>query len=108
MPFPRPSPPRVLIADLRAFLAERSRHQVLAAVVAVLMPAFFVFLFIVDTNRNTMPGEQVIYVESWSADRTDAEIVADQKKRQAEKEALQKERQRQWQKVDDALDRMGI
>lgn len=108
MPFPRPAKPAVFMADLRAFIADRSRHQIVAAVVAIMMPMIFVFGFIIDSNTNTLPGEQVVYVESWSANRTDAEIVAEQKKRQAEKEALQKERQRQFQKLDDSLERMGI
>jgi hypothetical protein len=108
MPFPRPAKPKVFIEDLRAFIADRSRHQIIAAVVAIMMPMIFVFGFIIDANTNTLPGEQVIYVESWSANRTDAEIKADQKKRQAEKEALQKERQRQFKKLDDSLERMGI
>lgn len=96
------------MADLRAFIADRSRHQILAGVVAIMMPIIFVFGFIIDSNTNTLPGEQVVYVESWSASRTDAEIIAEQKKRQAEKEALQEERQRQFQKLDDNLERIGI
>ena len=108
MPFPRPAKPKVFIEDLRAFIADRSRHQIIAAVVAIMMPMIFVFGFIIDANTNTLPGEQITYVESWSANRTDAEIIADQKKRQAEKEALQKERQRQFKTLDDKLERMGI
>lgn len=96
------------MADLRAFIADRSRHQIVAAVLAVMMPIIFVFGFIIDANTNTLPGEQIVYVQSWSANRTDAEIIADQKKRQAEKEALQKERQRQFKKLDDSLERLGI
>lgn len=108
MPFPRPARPRVLLADIRALLAQRSRHQVVAAVAAVFMPIAIITGFWLDASRDRNPGEQIIYVNSWSANRTDAEIIADQKKAQAEKEARQKERQRQFQKLDESLERVGL
>ena len=98
--FPRPASPRALWADLRAFAKERSRVQWVAALVAVAMPILIVAGFYQDSKTNIGPGEQLIYAESWSADRTDAEILADQKKRQAEKEAYAAERQRQFQKLE--------
>ena len=39
---------------------------------------------------NTAPPPQIIYVESCTANRTDAEIIADQKKDQAERDAARK------------------
>ena len=72
MPLPRPASPRALLADLRAFTQERSRHQWVAAFFAVVMPVVIVIGFIVDSRTNTAPGEQMIYVESWSAKRSDA------------------------------------
>ena len=108
MPLPRPSSPRALLADIKAFAAQRSRVQWGAAAVAVIMPLAIIVLFITDANTNTQPGPQLIYVESWSANRTDAEIIADQKKHQAKREAAQKERQRQFKKLDQDLDRLGI
>jgi hypothetical protein len=101
MPFPRPASPRALVADFRAFVAERERHQIVAGVLALLMPVIIVILFITDAKTNTAPGERVIYVESWRADRTDAEIVAAQQQAKAEREAAAKERQRQYQKLAD-------
>ncbi|MGE5723089.1 MAG: hypothetical protein ACM3YM_11580 [Sphingomonadales bacterium] len=95
MALPRPASPKALLADLRAFVGDRSRHQWIAAVLAMLIPAFIIFAFIMEA-RATIPGEQIVYVHSWKASRTDAEIKADQKKAQAEKEALAKERQRQF------------
>jgi hypothetical protein len=47
-------------------------------------------------------------VQSWPASRTDAQIVADQKRDQALREAAQRERQREFRKVDKDLDRLGI
>jgi hypothetical protein len=101
MPLPRPASPKALVADFRAFIAERQRHQLVAAVLALLMPLIIVVLFITDARTNTAPPEQLIYVKSWRADRTDEEIKADQKKAQAERQAQAEERQRQYQKLAD-------
>jgi hypothetical protein len=103
MPLPRPASPRVLWADIRAFTRERSRIQWIAASVAILMPVIIVVGFIVDGRTNIQPGPQIIFVESWSAKRTDAEIKADQEKRQKEREALAAERQRQFKKLEKRL-----
>jgi hypothetical protein len=108
MPLPRPASPRALWADLRAFAAQRSRHQWIAAGFAIVMPIAIVVMFTIDGRTNIAPGPQLIYVESWNSSRTDAEIIADQKKDQAKLEALKKERQRQWKKVDEDLERLGI
>ena len=108
MPLPRPSSPRVLWADLRAIAAERRPHHWFALGMAVLMPVAIVIVFTIDGRTNIAPGEQIIYVESWNSNRTDSEIIAEQKKDQAEREKLRKERQRQFQKIDKDLERLGI
>jgi len=88
------------MADLRAFARERSKVQWIAALVAIVMPVVIVAAFIKDANTNTTPGEQITYVESWSANRTDAEIKADQARRQQEREAALAERQRQFKNLE--------
>ena len=103
MPLPRPSSPKVLLSDIRALFSERSPHQVTAAVLAVLMPFLIIMGFVIDVKTNTAPGPQLIYIKSWSANRTDAEIIADQKKAQVEKDAAKKEHQRQVRKLADQL-----
>lgn len=74
--------------------------QWIAALFAVLMPVVIILGFIKDSRTNIDPGEQVIYVESWSGNRTDAEILADQKRRQEEREAIAAERQRQFKELE--------
>ena len=69
------------------------------------MPIIIVIGFIVDARTNINPGEQIIYAESWSANRTDAEILAEQRERQKEREAIQAERQRQFKELGN---RFGI
>lgn len=103
MSLPRPASPRALLADLRAFTRERSRAHWVAAVLAIVMPIVIVVGFIVDARTNIMPGEQLIYVDSWNANRTDAEIVAAQKVRQEQADALKAERQRQFQELEKRL-----
>jgi hypothetical protein len=102
MAMPRPASPRALIADLRAFLGERSRHQIIAAVLAICIPAFIITAFVLE-SRAIKPPPQIVYAKSWSLERTDAEIIADQKQAQADKEAAVKERQRQFQRLADQL-----
>lgn len=99
MALPRPASPRLLLADLRAFARQRSRVQWIAAIAAVMMPVVIIWTFIKDGNTNIAPGEQIIYVETWSADRTDSQIKADQAKRQKEREAATAERQRQFREL---------
>ena len=99
MALPRPASPRALFADLRAFAQQRSRVQWIAAFVAVLMPIVIIWGFIIDGKTNIAPGEQIIYAQSWSADRSDAQIKADQAKRQKEREAAMAERRRQFKEL---------
>ena len=101
--FPRPVGPRAAFKDLAAFLRQRSREQVIGLILAVLVTTILVIEFMVDSKINTAPPPQVVYVESYSAYRTDAEIIADQKKDQIAKEAAQKERQRQFQELERRL-----
>lgn len=103
MSLPRPASPRALWADLRAFAGQRSRLQWVAAILAILMPTIIVIGFILDARTNIMPGEQLIYVDSWSANRSDAEIIAAQKERQKEKEAADKQRQERYQELERRL-----
>jgi hypothetical protein len=101
--FPSPVGPRAAIRDLVAVFRHSSREQVIGASLALLSTIIVVILFFVDSKINTAPGPQLIYVESWSENRTDAEIIADQKTRQAEKKAAEAEKQRQFQRLEKQL-----
>jgi hypothetical protein len=101
--FPRPVSPRAALADFRAFLRHREREHWIGAALAVLVTIIIIIEFLVDSTINTAPPPRVVEVELFSSNRTDAEIIADQKKRQAEKQAAQKERQRQFQKLEKQL-----
>jgi hypothetical protein len=101
--FPRPSSPSAALRDLAAFMRQRSREQVIAASLALLITAIIVIEFLVDAKIGTAPPPQITYVDLYPSNRTDAQIIADQKKDQAAKEAAQKERQRQFQKLENQL-----
>lgn len=77
-------------------MKQRSRHENIAAVLAILMPAGMVLLFAYNAGFNQPKQERIIYVQSWSLDRTDAEIIAQQQKDKAAYEARVRERQRQF------------
>ena len=80
-------------------MRQRSREQVIGASLAVLITIIIVIVFMVDGNIGTAPPPQVVEVELYSPNRTDAEIVADQKKDQAEREAAKKADQEQFKQL---------
>ena len=91
--FPRPRSPRVLLADLKAFLSGDQRHKLLFAFLSLLLPTLLIAGFYHDSHVEPPPPEMT-FIPSWPATRTDAEIIAQQKidqialdKRRAEKQA---------------------
>ena len=90
-------------ADLRAFMRQRSREQKLGAALSLLVTAIIVIVFFVDSKINTAPPPYIVYVENWPKNRTEAEIVAQQKKDQAAAEAYRKEKQKQFQALENQL-----
>ena len=97
--FPQPSSPRAAIRDLLAFMRQRSREQVIGACLALLVTAIIVIEFLVDSKINTEPPPQVVEVQLYSPNRTDADIRADQKKDQAQREAEKKADKEAYQKL---------
>ena len=98
--FPRPSSPRAAFRDLMAVLRHSSREQRIGAALALLATGIIVVEFLVDSYFGAVPAPTPVYVELYPSNRTDAEIIADQKKDQAEKEALAKEQQRQYKELE--------
>ena len=101
--FPRPSSPRAALADLRTYWSHRNRDHIIGASLAVLVTIIILILFFVDAKINTAPRRTVQYVDSWPASRTDAEIIAQQKKDHAEAEARAKKRQEEFKKLEKTL-----
>ena len=101
--FPRPVGPREALRDLAAFMRQRSREQVIGGALALLVTSVIVIEFLVDSKIGTAPPPSIIYVDSWGANRTDAEIIAQQKKDQAAQHAYQAEKQRQFKELENQL-----
>ena len=98
--FPRPSTPAAALRDLAAFMRHSSREQRIGAALALLVTGIIVFEFVIDSQFGAVPTPTPTYVELYPSNRTDAQIIADQKKDQAEKEAIQKETQRQYKELE--------
>lgn len=102
--FPRPSSPRAAWSDFKAFLRQQERHKILFALLSIMMPALIVLGFYVDSKTDRRPAT-IIYINSWPASRTDAEIekqnIADQKILDAQRAAKRAEYQR-------LADKLGI
>ena len=100
---PPTSSPRAALADLRAFLRQRSREQIIGAALAVLVTMIILIIFFVDSTINTAPPPSIVYVENYGPDRTDADIIADQKKASEERRKAEEARRREFQKLEKQL-----
>ena len=101
---PPVSSPRAALRDFIAAVRHGDqRDRVLGATLAVLVTIIILIIFFVDSKINTAPPPRVIYVEAYAPERSDADIIASQKKDQAEREAIARERQRQFQKLEKRL-----
>ena len=103
------------IRDLRAFLAQRKPYEVVFMGLAVAITWTVILVFARDTHVEREYKPDIIYVQSWPLNRSDAEIRAQQAKdlpaeraRKAEIERRQKERQEKFKRIDDKLRSWGI
>jgi hypothetical protein len=101
--FPHPVSPSAAFRDLFAFMRHSSREQRIGAALALLVTAIIVIEFLVDPMTGAPPPQEITYVQLYPSNRTDAEIIADQKKDMMAKIAAQKEQQRQYQKLEKEL-----
>lgn len=95
--------PRVAWRDLKAVVARRSREQTLALALSCLVTLVILVIFFLDAKVNTAPPVTVTYVENFPADRTDAQIKADQVKDQKAREERARLRQEQFQEIANTL-----
>jgi hypothetical protein len=95
--------PRAALSDLIAFMRQRSREQIIGATLAVLVTMIIVIIFFVDSKINTATPEQIVYVENYGPGRTDAEIIADQKKASEERRKVAEARRKEFEKLEKQL-----
>ena len=101
---------------LRYYIVTRQRHQLGFMGVALALTYVMVVGVIYESRIPPKPYHRdIIYVQQWRLDRTDAEIVAQQKidgieqtKRENELKRLQAERRAQFKKVNDGLKAYGL
>lgn len=102
--------------DLRRFLASRGKHEIVFLFASFFICGLIVAGFVVSSRveKPYVPPE-IIYVQSWRADRTDAEIIAQQKidlekkKIQDAKEAeFEAKKRAEFKRASDALKKWGI
>ncbi|GGB38434.1 hypothetical protein GCM10011380_29810 [Sphingomonas metalli] len=112
--FGRMSPLRAY-RDLRVFFAGREPYELWFLIAAMLITGFFIYAFAKDSSVEAPYKRDIVYVEQWRADRTDAEIRAQQAidapikaKRLAEDKAAREKKQAEFKRMDDAMSRWGL
>lgn len=112
--FARMSPVRAY-RDLRLFLAARKPYELWFLVASVILTLGILRALAIDSYAEKVYKPKIVYVEQWRADRTDAEIVAQQKIDQAKKDIeqaqikkQQAETQASFKRLDDKWTRLGL
>lgn len=79
---------------IAVFRQSEPGERLLPAILAIACTAFILFLFYLDPKVNTYTyvPQEVIYVENWTNDRTDEEILRDRWQVQCLKDKLETER----------------
>ncbi|MEG3163685.1 hypothetical protein U1701_03665 [Sphingomonas sp. PB2P19] len=101
--------------DLRLFLSQRQPHELWFLIAALGVTSFLVYAFARDSGAEPEYKRNIVYVEQWSADRTDAEIIAQQKidapikaKALAAQKAREDADRAAWKRMDDKMTAMGL
>lgn len=115
MALPPLSRPSAVIADLRAFLASRERYHWVFAALSVLITSYLVAIFLIQSATKEYRPPEIVWVKNFAANRSDAEIKAqqkiDEKKREAEKAEqakLEREQREQAARLSKKLGELGI
>ena len=96
--------PRAAMSDFAAVVrGDSNRDRVLGLTLAVLITIIILIVFFVDAKINTAPPPRVTYVETYAPTRSDADIVASQKKDSAERKAFQEQKTRQFREIEKRL-----
>jgi hypothetical protein len=106
--FPPVSSPRALWADLKLFWSTRTRVQWIAGSLAIMIPIALGTAFWLDGRTNIAPGPTITFVQSWPANRTEAETRANVERVAAERARREAARQADFQQADNALNSLGL
>ena len=106
--FPPISGPRALWADLKLFWSTRTRVQWFAGTLAVLIPIGLGVAFWLDGRTNIAPGQTITFIQSWPANRTEADTRANIERAAAERVRREAARQADFRQADNALNSLGL
>lgn len=103
--------PRGALADLRYFFGQRRPHQWGFAALSVTVTLVTIWAFWHDSKFEPVYHRDIIYVQQWRADRSIADVIAQQKidgpkeaARKAEEARRLEENRRYFQKMKDKTD----
>jgi len=109
------SVPRAYRDVKRLLLTRRKPYEIWFLLLAMVLTVAILLGFAHDSNIKVPYKENIIYVQSWPLNRSEAEILAQQKidaakkaKQQAAIEKAEKERQAQFQRLDNELSAWGM
>jgi hypothetical protein len=106
--FPPVSGPRALWADLKLFWSTRTRVQWIAGALALVIPVGLGVAFWLDGRTNIRPGPQLMLIDSWPANRTEAETRANIDRAAAERARREAATREDFRAADNALNRIGL
>lgn len=103
------------VQDLRLFLAGRQRHELVFLFLSIVFTTLLIAGFVKDSHFEKTYKRNIQYVESWPADRSSAQIRADQlrdmalrTKRDATIEKRQADLKASFRRVDDSMTKWGL
>lgn len=112
--FARLSPIRA-VRDLRLFLHQRQKHELIFLFVSIVMTGLLLIGFWKDSRVEKEYRPDIVYVQQWRLDRTDAEIRAQQaidapiKQKQIDaQKKFAAERQASFKRLDDKMKAWGL
>mgnify|MGYP001807139828 CR=1 FL=1 len=112
--FARMNPFRA-VRDLRLFLHQRQKHELIFLVVSVVLTGLLLIGFAKDSKVEKVYKPDIVYVQQWRLDRTDAEIRAQQaidgpiKQKAIDAQKKREEEMRaSFKRMDDKLNNWGL
>ena len=108
--------PRSAWGDVRYFFGKlREPHQALFLALSVVITAIMLWGVYLESYAEQEYKREIVYFQQWPANRTDAEIIAQQKidgpeqtRRIAEQKRLEEEQRLKFKKIDDKLKSLGL
>ncbi len=100
---PRPVSPKSAYADLRDMLMGERPHKWPLLVLSCVLTGLLIWAFYIDSNPGIEKKREIVYVESWMADRKDSDIIRKQKEDLARYETALENKQREFQTVADSV-----